>query len=269
MMQHYLLGNRSIFWISIALAAVALVLMVLNRRTRPALLYPVVVGLVSAGPYLMFVLGAPMSNRELMTAYGALSVAPWIFLLTSAVVAPIYLLKSGREANPSSHDSGARPSFWWGFNFVFPFAVLLTAIPYVANSDWLYMFPQLRELIFSKGHTPRFLFLSVLLNYFVVAAVLAVVSHLIGVFRLINPATYGMGALLLVNGLELIRALLIAYFIYSWKDESFFIRVSEVNQLFVWPLRLAAAIGIGTIALSNLVNAKSNRPMQPTAASGG
>jgi len=214
----------------------------------------------------MFVLGAPMSNRELMTVYGALSFAPWIVVLTSAVVAPIHLLRAGRQASPTSNE---RFSFWWGFNLLFPFAVLLTAIPYVANSDWLYMFPQLRELIFSKGHTPRFLLLSVLLNYFVVAAVLASVFYLIGVFRLINPSAYGRGALLLVNGLELIRVLLIAYFIYSWRDESFFIRVSEVNQLFVWPLRFAEAIGIGAMALSSLVSAKSNRPMQPTAASGG
>lgn len=269
MMQQYLLWGRGIFWVSIGLAAVVLVLMVLNKKTRPALLYPVVLGLASAGPYLMFVLGAPMSNRELMTVYRALSVAPWIFVLASAVVAPICLLRARGQATPALYESDVRLSVWWGINLLFPFAVLLTAVPYVANSDWLYMFPQLRELIFSKGHTPRFLLLSVLLNYFIVAAVLAAVLYLIGAFRLINPATYGRGALLLVNGLELVRALLIAYFIYSWKDESFFIRVSEVNQLFVWPLRFAAAVGIGAIVLSSLVNAKSNHPMQPTAASGG
>lgn len=265
MIEYYLPGYSKIFWISVALAGIAFVLVTINKRTRPALLFPVVLAVVSAGPYLMFLFGASMTDRELTTVYRALFAAPWIFIVASAAAASIYFLRAAKHADRvASREGGKSGAFWWGLNLVFPFAVLLTAIPYVANSDWLYMMKPLRDLIFSQGHTIRFLLLGVVLNYFIVAALVAAVLYALGTFRWVDPAIYGKGALLLTNGLELIRALLIAYFIYAWRDESFFIRVSEINQLFVWPLRFAEVIAIGTMVFANILYAKSNRPLQPT-----
>ena len=262
MIRYYLPGSYlQVFWVSLVLAGVLFFLMALNRKTRPALLYPIVLALVGAGPYLMFLCGTPISNREAITVYRALFAAPWIFVLTSAVVAPIYYSRATRHAGRTSAQDGGEPRLFWGMNLIFPFAVLLTAIPYVANSDWLYMVKPFRDSIFSQGHTIRFLLLSVLVNYFVVAAVAAAALYGAGFFRWFNPAAYGRGPLLVTNVLELIRALLIAYFIYAWRDESFFIRVSEVNQLFIWPLRFAEALSIAAIVLSNVVNA--NRSLQP------
>lgn len=255
-------GYTSLFWVSVALAVIAFCWMASNRRVRPALVLPLVLAGICAGPYLMLRFGAPMTGRELPAVYLALFCAPWAFLVVSAVAVAFRIW----HPNPSTvFTSDIRPNtFLWGLNLMLPFAILLEASPYIANSDWTHMSAPLRQWVESLGHTTRFLIFRVLINYFVVASVLALVFQVSGVFKWFIPSAFGKGILLLTNAFELTRTLVFAYFIYAWRNETFFLSVHEINQLFAWPLRFAVGIGFGAIIVSSIARARSNYSLQST-----
>ena len=246
------------FWLSASIASALFIAMVVNQKTRSLVIYPLVLGLLCAAPYIMFSVGIGGGIRNLTVVYTMIQaqLAPWIFIV-SAIVTIMVALVSGRLTKDPSEkvsnpaESTSRKSFWLALNLALPVAALLSNLPNMSISRWLLEIGPISNLILQLVPMSKLLLATIVIDYAVVAVILAVLFAVLRGHKWLNPGSRGKEIILLSNIAEVFRVFVVVAFpLYhdlNVAETQARIARAELLSLYFWPISFLALTGFITM----------------------
>ena len=247
---------------SLVVAFVVLVLMLLGKRTRKVLHFPILLAALPCLPLGMSILKGGGTNSMLFFAIIGGYIAPWLFVVSSMIAA---FVSSGHEEIPKEAlTSEKRRSLWHALNITLPLAALLIEFTHPLGftiTRLLYYFDWFRSLLRSlNGVGPYFLVLA--LNYFFIVTVLLKIFDWVAIWRWLKPSLSGTSILVVAN------IIVLAFLLVPLGDESnptIQALRDDLTSLYFWASMFLAFIGYLVMIKSSFFRTKSNSQLNTDA----
>lgn len=243
---------------SLVVAFVVLVLMLLGKRTRKVLHFPILLAALPCLPLGMSILKGGGTNSMLFFAIIGGFIAPWLFVVSSMIAA--FVSRGHEEIPKEALASEKKLSLWHALNITLPLAALLIEFTHPIGR-LLYYFDWFRSLLRSlNGVGPYFLVLA--LNYFFVVTVLLKIFDWVAIWRWLKPSLSGTSILVVAN------IIVLAFLLVPLGDQSnptIQALRDDLTSLYFWASMFLAFIGYLVMIKSSFSGTKSNSQLNTDA----
>ncbi|MBS1145210.1 MAG: hypothetical protein H6R14_2616 [Proteobacteria bacterium] len=247
---------------SMVVAFIVLVLMLLGKRTRKVLHFPILLAALPCLPLGMSILKGGGTNSMFIFAIIGGYIAPWLFVVSSTIAA--FVSRGNEEVPEEALASEKRRSLWHALNLTLPLAALIIKFTHPIGftiTRLLYHFDWFRSLLRAlNGVGPYFLVLA--LNYFFVVTVLLKIFDWIAVWRWLKPSLSGTNILLVAN------IIVLGFLLVPLGDQSnptIQALRDDLTGLYFWTGMLLAFIGYLVMIKSSFSGTKSNSQLNTDA----
>ena len=250
---------------SLVVAFVVLVLMLLGKRTRKVLHFPILLAALPCLPLGMSFLNGGGNNSMIILAVIGGYIAPWLFVISSMIAA--FVSRRHEEIPKEALTSEKRWPLWHALNVTLPLAALLIEFTNPMGftiTRLLYYFDWFRSLLRSlNGVGPYFLMLTI--NYFFVVTVLLKLFDWLAIWRWLKPSLSGTSILVVAN------IIVLGFLLVPLGDESnptIQALRDDLTGLYFWASIFLAFIGYLVMIKSSLFGSRTNSQLntdaQPT-----